>query len=413
MISGGFFSKTQTGAGHKIKRITGCGGCGLMNECRTPKMEPTGQGRKGILIVSDIPCDEEDKSGRLMRGESSIWLKEKLATYGISMEKDCRKIAAVSCRTPKGRAPISNEITMCRPTLWKEIEAFTPETIILFGNAAINSFLEERWKQKTGGINKWRGWVIPDRQTKAWVAPMFHPSYVIKHTKQGTKTYNPVVGVIFNQDLERALRVSGKNFPVFGEEKDIVQIVTDPQVLISEFDRIHKNKLPITFDYETTGIKPQAEGHRIVSCAISAGVRHSIAFPMPHKGPVAKKFRQLLADNSVPKWAHNIKFEDIWSKVRYRTTVQGWEWDSMLAAHILDNRSGITGLKFQVYVHFGVIDYSSHLDDYLKSAVNANDINKIDDAPLHEVLLYNGLDSLFQYRLAKIQMSFLRNGVYP
>ena len=414
MITGGFFSKAETGSGHKIKRLTGCGACGLNNDCRTPKIEAAGKGRKGILIVSEIPCKEEDTSGKLMRGKASAWLKKKLAFHGIDMEKDCRKIAAVSCHTPKGRAPTSNEIAMCRPTLWKEIKSYKPETIILLGNAAIDSFLGERWKSATGGINKWRGWVIPDRETKAWVAPMFHPSYVISSTEGvGKRTHNPVVEVIFDQDLERVITTSSKSFPTFSEEKNIVQITSDPNVIIFELDRINENKLPFAFDFETTGLKPQAEGHRIVSCAVSAGSLHSIAFPMPQQGPVAKKLRELLEDHTVPKRAHNMKFETNWAKVRFRTDVQGWEWDSMLAAHILDNRTGITGLKFQVYVHFGVIDYSSHLDEYLSSAENANDINRIDEAPLEEVLLYNGLDSLFQYRLAEIQMSFLRNGEYP
>lgn len=413
MISKGFFNKTECGTGYKIKRLTGCGSCGLTNECQTPKIKSAGQGQKGILIISEIPCNEEDKSGRLMRGEASRWLKKKFAIHGIDMEKDCKKIAAVSCRTPKGRSPTNNEIAMCRPTVWKEINEYKPETIILLGNASINSFLGERWQKGTGSINKWRGWVIPDRKTKAWVAPMLHPSYVIKSTTTGSKTFNRAVEVIFNQDLERAFLISSKDFPVFGQEKDMVQIIKDPEKLMFEFSKIIKNKRPIAFDFETTGLKPQAKGHRIVSCAISASRHHSIAFPMPHKGPVAKRLRQLLEDPSIPKWAHNIKFENNWAKIRYRTEIQGWEWDSMVAAHILDNRSGITGLKFQVYVYLGVIDYSSHLDQYLKSEEGANAINRIDEAPLDELLMYNGLDSLFQYRLATIQMAYLKNGMYP
>ena len=63
--------------------------------------------------------------------------------------------------------------------------------------------------------------------------------------------------------------------------------------------------------------------------------------------------------------------------LRLRQPVRGWYWDSMIAAHILNNQAGVSGLKFQTYVHFGVIDYSSEISPYLKSDdKSANGINK-------------------------------------
>ncbi len=418
MLTSGFFTKEETGHGFKIKRLIGCGACGLNKGCHTPAMKTAGKGEKGILIISEIPCAEEDRAGRLMQGSASDWLKSKLKSYGIRIERDCKKIAAVSCHTPKGRTPTSNEITMCRPMIWKEIDLFKPETILLLGNVAVESFLGERWAEKPGGINKWRGWVIPDRKTQAWVAPLFHPSYVINSAGRkwglggGQNESAPVIEVIFDQDLKRALSRSEFPFPVLKEEEKAVEIISDPKHLFSELTKIKNKGDPFAFDFETTGLKPYAPGHKIISCAISTDMSRSIAFSMPHRGPAAKMLRWLFESHSILKRAHNMKFEENWAKVRYRTEMQGWEWDSMIAAHMLDNRVGTTGLKFQVYINFGVIDYSNNIKEYLESTDGVNGINKVQEAPLKDLLLYNGLDALFQYGLSEIQMPLLKQGIY-
>lgn len=419
MLPNGFFSREEVGHGHKIQRLIGCGACGLNKNCITPSLKAAGKGEKGILIISEIPCDEEDRSGRLMRGSASDWLKSKLKSYGIRIERDCKKIAAVSCRTPNGRAPTSNEITMCRPTIWKEIDTFKPETILLLGNAAVESFLGERWAEKPGGINKWRGWVIPDRKTQAWVAPLFHPSYVLRSTAKrkwgadkSSELFAPVVGVIFDQDLERALSRSEAPFPVFKEEEKAVEIILNPNHLLSELTKIKNKGDSFAFDFETTGLKPHAPGHKIISCAVSTTMDHAISFLMPERGPAVKMLRQLFSSRNIRKRAHNINFESHWAKVRYRTDVLGWEWDSMIAAHMLDNRTGITGLKFQVYVNFGVIDYAKHMKGYLESSGGPNGINRAQEAPVQDLLMYNGLDALFQFGLSEIQMPLLKQGIY-
>ena len=78
----------------------------------------------------------------------------------------------------------------------------------------------------------------------------------------------------------------------------------------------------------------------------------------------------------------------------------------MIAAHVGDNRSLITSLKFQTYINFGVADYDSHIESFLKGrdSKNANSINRIEELDIQELLHYNGLDSLFGYLLAEKQI---------
>jgi hypothetical protein len=170
----------------------------------------------------------------------------------------------------------------------------------------------------------------------------------------------------------------------------------------------------IAFDYETTGRKSQAEGHRIVSCAVADSEDHAFVFLMPNTRAGRQPFVDLLADPKISKVGQNISFEETWSVVRLKQSVENWEWDTMLASHTLDNRDGVTGLKFQTYVQFGVVDYSSEIDPYLKPAdkKNGNAINRIFDllklpGGEDKLLLYNGLDVIYTYRLAMIQRDII------
>jgi len=170
----------------------------------------------------------------------------------------------------------------------------------------------------------------------------------------------------------------------------------------------------VAFDYETTGLKPHAEGHKIISASICAEPDQAYSFLMPYKSKSCMRlWKEILQTDRFGKMAHNLKFETTWSNVVLDCAVNNWKWDSMQAAHILNNREGITSLKFQVYVNFGIGDYGSEVHPYLESGdKNANAFNKIEelistDTGKQKLLLYGGLDSLYEYKLAIKQMGVM------
>jgi hypothetical protein len=94
--------------------------------------------------------------------------------------------------------------------------------------------------------------------------------------------------------------------------------------------------------------------------------------------------------------------------------------DTMQATHIIDNRQGVTGLKFQTYVQFGVIDYASDVSPYLGSVdpKNGNSLNRIMELVKKpggkEMLMkYCGLDSIYEFRLAIKQMYAIEEAQLP
>jgi hypothetical protein len=109
-----------------------------------------------------------------------------------------------------------------------------------------------------------------------------------------------------------------------------------------------------------------------------------------------------------------MKFEDTWAAWRLGVHVGGWAWDTMLAAHVLDNRPGISGLKFQAYVRYGIGGYNTEVKPYLESpGKNGNAHNRIEEliktaTGRQRLLVYCGMDALLERRLALDQMKEMR-----
>ena len=372
-----------------------CIKCRLYKECITPKMKESGKGGKGILIIAEAPGKTEDKKGTQLVGEAGQVLRDVLNEFDIDLDRDCWKTNAIACRPPKNRTPTKREIKCCNSRMMKAIKEKKPHLIILLGGTSLDSFLTQRLKGASGGINKWRGFVIPDQIQKAWIAPTFHPSFVLR--SKGIKA----VRCLFEKDIENALLKLNTKVPSYEYSIDILD-ESRANNMLQQFLEYPPELLG--FDYETTGLSSYREGHEIVCCSICYDGETAYAFEFTDK--LIKWWKQILNSRQIKKTAHNIKFEHQWSKNILEVETRRWEWDSMLAAHMLDNRKGITGLKLQAYVNFGQKDYSSHLDKNIKYD-DGNGFNKIKEADIKEVMQYCGMDSLIQYRLAIKQRRLL------
>lgn len=404
----GFFTKKQTESKSRPDGKTySCASCGLYKDCKSPRMKPFGNFAKGIMNIGEAPGEVEDERGKPWQGKTGRLLKKTYRGLGIDLFEDCININAVNCRPmSKGnnRTPTNYEIDCCRKSLLKAIDEYQPKVIVLLGGPALHSIIGHRWKKSLEGISKWRGWCIPDKDFKAWICPVFHPSYISRS--------EDVVEIIWKQDLEEAIKKVDEPLPRY--RKPNIEIIEDLSVLSTI-----KSDL-VAFDYETTGIKPNAPGHRIVCAAVAYDENRCYSFMMPQSRNKIKPFIEFLADHTIGKMAHNMKFEESWSINRLRQSVAYWAWDSMIAAHTLDNRPGITSLKFQTYVNFGVIDYASEITPYFsaKEENNGNALNRIMELVAmpggkEKLLNYCGFDSVYEYRLATLQQKQMNYSFLP
>lgn len=404
----GFFTKDQTKSSTRPdgKQLS-CNTCGLYKDCHTPRMQPTGNFAKQIMCIGEMPEEIEDVRGKHWQGKSGTLLREAFAEYDIDLFEDCISINAVNCRAKdedgKNRRVKPFEIDCCKRSVLGYIKQYNPRVIILFGGAALQSIIGGRWKKDLGGVNKWRGFIIPDQEFQAWVCPTLHPTFVLKEDK-------PEVTNVWKQDLAKIFEtLNTKLFPLYKEPT--IHYLSENE--LGQLRRIKSGT--IAFDYETTGLKPHGKGHKIVCMSIAVSADEVYVFMMPTNKALQQPVIELLENPDVGKIAHNAKYETAWTFNCLRgTIVKNWIHDTMIKAHILDNRPGITSLKWQVYANFGCIDYSSEVTPYLqategtKSENGANGINKLleyvkQPENAQKVLKYCALDSVYTYRLALLQ----------
>ena len=399
-----FFSKSTV---KQVPMTPRCFQCGLHRRCRSPKMPVTGQGKRKVLIVAEAPGSEEDKRNMQLVGHTGQMLRKELNRIGVDLDWDCWKTNAIICWPGEGNpTPSQSRIVQCRPNLLKTIKELEPETIILLGGVAIQSLLGYLYKEDVGQIGQWTGWRIPDRRLNAWVCPTWHPSYVNREAK------NKPLKVWWRRHLKEAFKLGGRPHSAWKDLENLgggyyekrVQIELEPG-FITGFVRSclegWEDK-SVAFDYETTCLKPETPGAEIVCCSFGwmdhDGSR-AVAFPWT---PKTKEATGYLLRSKAPKIAANLKFEERWTQKEFGHGVRNWWWDTMQAAHLLDNRSGITGLTFQAYVRLGQAPYDEHIKPYLKS-VGKGKLNRIRKLDRRELLLYCGMDALCAYEIAIAQ----------
>ena len=399
----GFFDLKQNSK-IDINKPQSCASCGLYQNCKSPRMKPYGNFAKKVLILGDAPSDLDDKRNQPWQGRVGRHLQRTLKSMGFDIFEDALCVNACHCKPMDDESPTPHQIYCCRKRVMTTIKRYQPNVILLLGSIALQSIIGGQWNKGLGGIDKWRGFHIPDRQLNAWICPTHDPAFVLKKEESGGAN---LAMTIWKQDLLQVLKHIDKELPTYHDEsKDVTYLKNAKELKLLIPDFIKADLL--SFDYETTGIKPHRKEQELVS--VSAVIGEGQAYGWMNDKAAARLFAKVLK-SKVPKTAHNLQFEDVWSAVKLNTKVQNWKWCSMNAAHVLDNRRGITSLKFQTYINFGVADYDSQITSFLKSkaAEGANALNKIKkfikQHGTKELLKYNTLDSIYGFKLTVKQMN--------
>ncbi len=395
----GFFNVSELQQAEEPEpTVPKCGQCGLFKTCNSPKLAPVGAGKRGILIVSEAPGKEEDMNGRQLVGNSSRELLEALSACDVS-RSDFVLTNSVICRPPKGRQPTSLEIDNCRASLLNTISKHNPTVIILMGGSAVDSLIPYLWGDSSGGINRWVGWRIPDQKLNAWICPTYHPAFVIRKEQD-----DGVARLLFRQHIAAAVELAGtRPWEEVPDYKSQVQVLYDPDTINKRLRWFAERSGPIAFDYETNRLKPEHPKAKVWSFSVSDGTR-TIAFPWYPE--IVDSVSELLRCDR-PKIASNMKFEDRWTRAVLGHEITNWAWDTMLNAHLIDNRESICSIKFQAYIHRGQRLWNSRVDSFLTSSKNEDKLNQIHLIDLDDLLLYNGLDSLLEILVAKDQRRLL------
>ena len=378
-----------------------CGACGLKDQCETPKMPHSGEGRRRVLVIAEAPGEQEDVQGTQLVGKAGQLLRKTLEGFNVNLDRDCWKTNALICRPPGNRNPKDDEINYCRPNLLKTIKELDPDVIIPLGGYAVKSLIGYVWREDPGGVNLWSGWKIPDRTFNAWICPTYHPSF-LGHMENSQN--HAVLKRMWRWHLGDALELRGKPYPDGKPERYKIRLVNDPHKAADILRGWQQQGGAVAFDYETNRLSPYHEDSEIVSCGVCWRGLETIAYPW--EGEAIAATRDLLA-SPCPKIGANTKFEDQWTKKHLGIWVNNWRRDTMLDAHVHDNRPGITSVKFQAYARLGLRDWSRKVEPYLKGG-DATGKNRIRELDVRDLLYYNGMDAAVEYDLAVKQREELR-----
>ena len=137
-----------------------------------------GNPRARLMIIGEAPGTEEDRQGKPFVGRSGQLLDQILQSVHLDPERDVFITNAVFRLPPDDdgkplRKPTSDEIVYYKPYLLEIIRLVDPLIMLLTGNVATESLLEQT------GITRLRGQWFPWQGR--WAMPIFHPAYLLRN----------------------------------------------------------------------------------------------------------------------------------------------------------------------------------------------------------------------------------------
>lgn len=381
----GFFASSIVQKKSPNSLLPRCGACGLFKGCQTPKMPVYGKGKLRVLIVGEVLSEGDDELERPFTGPNGDFLRDCLDEIGIDLDRDCWQTNALICHPTK---PIEEaNIDYCRPNITQAIAELAPAIVVTLGRGGLSAVLKPYWHD-IGPLARWIGWQMP--LEKHWLCPTYSPAWIRRQK-------SPVLEKLFLKDLENAFDLHKPSKPL-RNLKQVVERLYDPPAIIKAIDDLEEMGGWVAFDYEGNCLKPEYPKAKIFSCSISNGHR-TIAYPWT--GDAITRTGEFLASDKTRKIASNLKFEERWTRKTFGHGVRRWGWDTMIAAHVIDSREGITSLKFQSLIKLGVPTYNENIEPYLKSGDSK--YNRIGEIAVTDLLLYNGIDSFLEFHLARRQ----------
>ena len=330
--------------------------------------------------------------GRHFSGQLGGILKQHLAEIDVDLERDAWFTNALICHPVKGTVKADHAV-YCRPNLKTTIEDLEPDVVVLMGLTAIRAFVGMTWKENPGEVERWAGWKIPNISPNTWVIPTYGLGFLLRMD-------NRMLNRMFVEHLKIAFETRGKPWQTSPDWKSRVEVHYDDKRVAKILRQMIARGGVCGVDYETNCLKPEYVGAEAVSFSVSWEGKKTISYPW--RGEAIKATGELLAAESIHKVASNLKMEERWTRFLFGHGVRNWHHDTMIAAHVLDNRKGTKGLKFQAYAKLGMPPYNEHIEPFFQSHGGGH-LNRIREVAMEDLLLYGGLDSLLEYQLAKVQ----------
>src|ERR1051326_91668 len=153
--------------------IGDCTRCKLHKQGRKQIVFGVGNPRAQLMFVGEAPGADEDKQGEPFVGRAGQLLTKIIEAIDLKRE-DVYIANVIKCRPPGNRNPEPDEVAVCQPFLFQQIDIIQPRVIVALGTHAAHALL-----QTDTPISRLRGKVLEFRGGSRLV-PTFHPAFLLR-----------------------------------------------------------------------------------------------------------------------------------------------------------------------------------------------------------------------------------------
>ena len=341
----------------------------------------SGPDRARIALVGQNPGRAEIRLGRPFIGPSGKLLDKVLQAYRL--RRDEMFITNACLCTSKDNpsfTPPPGAVTACRQRLLTELKQHGVEQIMALGNTAAQSLLRTKI-----GITQLR--VGPFRETSdlpdVKIIPTFHPAACLRSSASFPSMCNDFQKLVVSAPPWRKPKVV-----IIDTEKGALRAIA---VLRRKYNKA-------VVDIETDLDKERSFDHpsRFALLCIGICVQKGIGIVFGERACRSEAVLKSMADwlRSIELIFQNGKF-DVSGLYPKGFTDLVIRQDTMLKSYVLDERSGIHGLKYNAVEKLGAPRYDEDLDQYTGKGRN----KRFGNIPRPILYEYNGYDVVCTWEL--------------
>jgi uracil-DNA glycosylase family 4 len=374
--------------------VRGCDVCPLKSEwprITSPRMRLSGnKSDPDILVLGEAPGEEEDRKGAVFVGPTGQFLRDHIPG------RDMERIAfqnAVRCHPFGNRTPTKSEVYACSGYIDDDVNALPTLKVVLgAGQVPLSKFINETT------ITNIHGYQFPVQigDRVLWYYPIMHPSFVMRNNQEA-RGYEGPAAPVFRSDINRFFR----EVDSWGKPHIIKVGAEDVKLPVTREEAESYIKLmshPFGVDVETfsppKGVpKPYQKGARLLCASISDG-KTTIAFPIDGPQATTDWGLDLLLDTVAehPWVAHSAGYELVWilwmAEQKHHAPPKNFDC-TMAMMRLYHQSERILGLEIGSRIHLGL---------NIKRVMDVNP-ERITEYPIHDTLVYNGLDSWASRRI--------------
>ncbi|MFA6280835.1 MAG: uracil-DNA glycosylase [Bdellovibrionales bacterium] len=155
-------------------------GCGLKATAMN-LVFAAGNPKAKIMIVGDVPAEDEDRQGLPFVGESGHLLDKMLASIGLDRES-VYLTNLVFWRPPGNRSPSEVEVEACLPFTERHIALVQPKLLIVMGQLATKTLLrtKDTFSKKRGQWTSYSPCLGDPVREEIRCLPFYHPTYLLR-----------------------------------------------------------------------------------------------------------------------------------------------------------------------------------------------------------------------------------------